>query len=651
MMFDEKLENRRIITCRASWESVKIPKRKSPTKRAKTMAGPHLTHRKAVSSISLKRNINGDNANDCSLNPLSGWLLMLITTLLLFTSGCCSPKPAQCAAPPVVIDVHTHLFNADYLPLSAIAVSRGVPPLAADALEGIIKSITSNSDLPRGQKKRTVKSSTMEANRLNELSNMPKPQARTSVIQEIMTNLTEAHLLNVANGTGLKEEQLKALKLYVRTNSSSVRPRRLEAPLSLENIEALTAAPMTPEEIAQAFESAGIMSDSHSTNIVATETGLSGYLRLLRVVISSEQSIFQSLQTTYPQVSLFVHHMMDLEHSYGEEPTFPFQRQVSRMISLQNKNPGMVLTFGAFDPFRRDAALTAATNAYEQGVVGFKFYPPDGYRPAENVIPSKNYSNTVTKQWESRYLNLTANQLNSFNEAFFGFCEARDIPIFVHCTPSGFEAVGGYGGQMADPVYWRSVLKNHPRLRVGFGHSGGTGLWFGQNGDSAGFGDTVAQLCEQYDNVYCDAAYWETMLTDAGVTTLQSNLPKLLVQYPKLSKKLMYGTDWFLITQEDNSGTYLCQMLEAFESPGLKFMKNDFFAGNAACFLKLNELANDSRLNIQVRNKLKVLLKRMQNNATASNADPRDIRGVTADRQKASTKLNAGQFQTKPLKA
>lgn len=497
---------------------------------------------------------------------------------LLLLGGCCGVN--RCKTPPVVIDAHSHLFNARYLPLREIAVSRGAPDAVASGLEALLLAMTPESDSENKAVAKIGAPDIGNAIAIATLAKLPASKARDAVIQGFIA----PKIFSINNS--LSPNERIAIAEYI--GRSALAPEDKGLP-----------AAFTPEEIARALEKAGIFTDEHTSD-AKNLGGLLGYLQFIAIVTSSEEASFEGIRKTYPQIELFVHHMMDLEKTYGEAPQYRFPEQVSKMIHLQNEFAGHLITFAAFDPFRRGDSLLVATNAYWAGAVGFKFYPPNGYRPTNNDIPLSTQKGTVLSQWKSRYEGISAGELDSWSEKFFQFCEDHDVPIFVHCTPMGFEAVKDYGLKMADPIYWTSVLQNHKKLRLCFGHAGGSGLWFGGGGNtnSARFGRTVAELCAQYDNVYCDAGYWEPILNEPGVASLAAELPKLVKQYPALAKKLMYGSDWFMISTQENYTDYLCQMAKALK---VEQFQNDFFAGNAARFLNLKALADDTRIDPKVR--------------------------------------------------
>ena len=526
------------------------------------------------------------------LTPTSAAFCVLSLVLL---AGCCTTSVTIPNPPPVIIDIHTHLFNARYVPLREIAVSRGVPPLVAAVLAKLLLGICGDSRLAEPDAQSiSLDFVTAEAGLLARRNAKAASSARAAVVREVFQPHDFRNILTTA--------EIDQLRAYFRGQLKM-------------RIKRTPATELSWDEIAEALEIIGILADQHGGKVQQMGLPLEGYLRFIGTMLTSERGIAEALHRTYPSVDLFVHHMMDLEHSYGQPPLFPFSRQIDKMLALDSANNGRSLMFAAFDPFRREQALPLAQHAYSLGAAGFKFYPPCGYRPANNTnFPPIDLDGTVKEQWNSRYAGITPDQINGWNEGFFGFCESNNIPIFVHCTPNGFESVAGYGALMADPKHWRPVLRKHPTLRLCFGHSGGEGGWFDAKGDGnlgTNYSAEVVRLCVESPNVYCEVAYLDPILTDTGMKRFQTNLVHVLRQHPSLSKKLMYGTDWHMLTQEDKHPYYLRQFNTVFDHPELVAMKADFFAGNAARYLRLRDLANDQRLNAALRQNLVEILSRL----------------------------------------
>jgi hypothetical protein len=275
---------------------------------------------------------------------------LAISSLLL---GACLLRPVKVTdpLPPVVIDAHSHIFNANYLPVSAICRSRGVPPLVSDAIEIVLLSLTENSEFAESLV-RTESVGEVNAQALLNLKRSiePAPEAREDVLDEVFSPERMAVVR-----AKLSPEQRNALLDYIG------RPA----------VSTLSESVLTAEDLARALEKAGVLTDRHTADAAIAATGISGYLRFIGVVTSSERVQLKTLSMTFPKVDLFVAHMMDLENTYNQMPTFPFALQVRKMMDLQAENPGNLLVFGAFDPFRRESSLAMAREAYDSGVAGF----------------------------------------------------------------------------------------------------------------------------------------------------------------------------------------------------------------------------------------------------------------------------------------
>jgi predicted TIM-barrel fold metal-dependent hydrolase len=527
-------------------------------------------------------------------------LLFLFPIIGLFAGCCCRVEHAAKKPVPVIIDIHTHVFNAKYVPVAQIIVSRGVPEDVALILEDFLLSICEESELnERSPNFLPMANVSTSAQALYQRNLLPSAAAREAVIQSKFETVPLSAVLTPT--------QIARLDAYIRSQTI--------APFAIAPNQ-----PITSRDVANFLSQVQPMADDHSrhANSQTITPGAGGdWLRFFGTMLSSEEDIVGSLHQTYPQVDLFVGHLMDLEHSYGEVPHFPFAQQVTRMLALNRETEGKTLTFGMFDPFRGDAALDAVKSEYQAGVIGFKFYPPTGIRPAENLVPPANMQGTVQSQWDSRYKGKTADYFDALNLTFFEYCSQNDIPIFVHCTMDGFESVPGYGKMMCDPVWWKSIFARYPNLRVCFAHSGGDGGWFGTGippAPSGSFTEEVFDLCEKMPNVYCDVAYLEEILNNPGRNQMRDDLITLFKSRPAVAKKIMYGTDWHMITQVFGHEQYLNQFIAIFADPALIPYRSDFFAGNAARYLNLSTLSTDTRLDPTIRAALASIGNKLQPN-------------------------------------
>ena len=494
--------------------------------------------------------------------------------------------PAKDDWPEVrVIDMHTHVFNARDLPLVGVLNALGAPrPVAAVVAEAILASMPEEV----GQPKHDVS--------MNEIQRPPIPD--------------------------LSEPQRNILLDYVGKERAA--PLRAAAAY-LEVKPDVTLLAETTAKI-------GFPADDHLVQTAALQRltkalelgpALKGYIRFIGIMRQGHGEIVAALQKSYPQVDLFVHHMMDMAGAYDDTPTVPFSDQTIAMQELDAAFPGKLLHFTAFDPFRRQGALPLAESAVkEHSALGFKIYPPSGYRAAENATykfpPQPGLLDIWgRKRWNSRYAGWTETDLDSTLRDAFAWAATSGVPLFTHCTPGGFEAVRAKGnapgyGKMADPFFWASALKTTAGLRLCFGHSGGETYWFSDPandaarqkhnppGDNWQFGNQVVDLCLTYPDVYCEVGYLSGVLDPQQAAALVTRL-KAVVNLPskdgkwRFGDKLMYGTDWHMIYKEPDYDKYLEKWDDVIKQVDKGAWRQAFFAGNAKKFLQLDALAKDAR--------------------------------------------------------
>lgn len=220
--------------------------------------------------------------------------------------------------------------------------------------------------------------------------------------------------------------------------------------------------------------------------------------------------------------------------------------------------------FGSWDePFQYIATLKNA------GIfIGFKMYPPLGYKPLDLRLP---------------YL-----------EKFYARCEVEGIPILAHCSPGGMTTheakfyhafdkadltiqptrivsctydpctpLGYFFDEYVHPKNWRPVLMKFPKLKLCLAHLGGR-EW---NEDEMGSGITsdwveeIINLCDpkivqgknsqgkdiRFENVYTDLSCY-----NLAKESVKKNIAELFKEmkknrrYHHLKDKVLFGVDWYL---------------------------------------------------------------------------------------------------------
>jgi predicted TIM-barrel fold metal-dependent hydrolase len=501
-----------------------------------------------------------------------------------------------------IIDIHTHTFNARYLPLEEILLGKrdAFPPLTW---------LISDSCAP------TLAHALIERTELAPAADRPgvarrelQSQSHEHRDQGILCGIF-LHLLDKAAEQGCwskgksPAEQLTELDRVV---DKMTLPQRMM-------ITAATHMMGMQEQIrAKEMKTDGMrgIARNEKTN------GLRGAVRFLWFLTQNDADMSRLFASQYKDVPmrggrpLMVSHMMDLAPVYNQPPSgtelLDFKEQVRRVAEFQNRPGSDMIYFVAYNPYRDywlgeksgDALELVQSAVEKQGAWGVKVYPPSGYRPTGNEIkprPTGIRSKIAGTQWDARYGGLHGDKNSALDDKLrklLEWCIAEDVPVFVHAGTGEFEAQKGYGSYHSDPGYWRDFLKTHPTLRLCLGHAGGADYWFGE-GKAAAWGKLVYELCRTYPNVYCEVTTHAELVSANRQAYFVDLLAKSFDDSEKdgpkpykysFSKKLIYGTDWYLPDASDRD-TVLLATQRAFLHKKLRCHYKDYFFGNALRYL------------------------------------------------------------------
>jgi predicted TIM-barrel fold metal-dependent hydrolase len=262
-----------------------------------------------------------------------------------------------------------------------------------------------------------------------------------------------------------------------------------------------------------------------------------------------------------------------------------YKRQYASTIEAVKKNPWQIIPMFHYDPrrwcqdsggkFDKDSWATGpwdfpfrftATQKNAGLFIGFKMYPPLGYKPLDKRLPNL--------------------------ERFYARCEEDGIPVLAHCSPGGMcthEAKYYYQLDKADlskqaervisvsydpctplgyfydnyvhPQTWRPVLMKYPKLKLCLAHFGGV-EWDDEKGTglASDWVEEINKMCNpdivqgqgpggpvKFENVYTDIA-----CQDIDNSSVRKNMYRLFSKmgkddhYRHLQNKLLFGVDWYL---------------------------------------------------------------------------------------------------------
>lgn len=416
-----------------------------------------------------------------------------------------------------MIDVHSHLFNLAYLPIEGVLRAWGVPAGLAAPTARLLDRLT----------------------RVDEIDSEPLDDRIAGAFRSPIEITTADLVLDIVQAVSAAElaamhDDLAAATAVLDTmdaEAASAGPGDLPPALLLE----LDLLGTDRERLARVLHSIGRLIGG------AEET-----LRWILLMLNRESVLVEQLLATWPDVRLFVHHMMDMQHHYHPGACrFEFVgEQVGRMQALVARYPGRFATFVAFNPFR-DNALEVVRDAVERrGAWGVKFYPPNGYKPVENR--------------DEDLVGARGEEVNRRNIELFRWCVDGDVPLLTHCTPQGMESRPGITGGFSHPKRWRKVLETEglATLRLCLGHAGGEEGWVAPHSAegelvwAASYAREVVELCARYPNVFCELGHLECLLQADLRAKFVRRLERVIEAYgDAFGSKVMYGSDWHLVAR------------------------------------------------------------------------------------------------------
>ncbi|MDB6119844.1 MAG: hypothetical protein JWO08_3625 [Verrucomicrobiaceae bacterium] len=513
--------------------------------------------------------------------------------------GRIDPDRDDLPARTAVIDVHTHTFNARYLPLEGILEGKRdayfpVTTLLSDRSARLIaRALLDRTELAAipGQKGMPRTCNTQG------IRDSEHPGPLTSVFLDLI----DKAISRGAWDPSLSMKQKMSVLDDVSSKMGPVQRLSIQAAANMMGMEDHTKGGTKEAD--------------------KTVTGIQAAVRFLWMLTQNDAqmaAIFRELHQgihTKGQITL-ISHMMDLGPVYAQKPgkyLLDFEKeQVRRMEFYQRKTGAGLHYFVAYNPYRTGTASggTSALALVQDAVKhhdarGVKVYPPSGYRPFHNDIATRPVTWPTRQpsiQYDQRYerLGKTSAQQNAALDVelnkLLDWCIKEDVPVFVHSGYGEFEARKGYGESNSNPQFWGEFLKAHSqpgrpcRLRLCLGHAGGEDYWFG-TGKLAAWGRTAYELCVQYPNVYCEVTTGEAMIDPVRQALFVDRVAQCFAAsqhdtpYP-FARKLMYGTDWYLPDQGEPAAVLLATQ-QAFLHPALRPYFAAYFSLNAQKYLKL----------------------------------------------------------------
>ena len=269
------------------------------------------------------------------------------------------------------------------------------------------------------------------------------------------------------------------------------------------------------------------------------------------------------------------------------------QIRVMSDMAARKDRPFAVHPYVSFCPWRQivepkqfDSVKKAIQS---QGFLGVKLYPVMGFLPAGNAhadpatYPEKLRS--TRPDW--------AKALDDSLAELYKWCADEAVPILAHCSESQAPSVAA--GRRGGPKGWKDAvaMAGTSGLRLNLGHLGG--LWDLAKPTHNDWTQSVVQMIASQNNLYADISDYSSIMhrpttsDEADDKAVSSAVTAYLRQYPAAKNKLMYGSDWVMLSKDLPAERYYPSMRERLPAAwGLDAA--GFLGANAARFMGLSKI-------------------------------------------------------------
>lgn len=474
--------------------------------------------------------------------------------------------------PSFVIDVHAHFFNARDVPIRGylagpVAHSKGgVVGELLKALAPIAEWI--GNAAPRA------------SDEFNELMTLAGGTSFTVMSEDerfrILDQRREKYLQELS---GRLYEQLKVVPEFVRLYNeaqsvarSRFRIQGVDAP-SLNENSLLNAMQRDLQSQAPDAELYGAEEPSPYADGVLAFVGYMLSYRWMNLL--AYQRAFSTSDAAFG-VDQVLGALVDFDHWLTPLPRTAHEDQIKLHQLLSQLSGGYMRPLVAYNPWSdvldNGKTLARVLDALDKrGFVGVKIYPPNGFRPFGNThspsIPTTPGMPSTT--------DLDRVLLRLWDE-----CSKRNVPVMAH-TGNSMGSDDAHN-EAAGPIGWQALItakgSTHP-AKVNLGH-------FGGDSSHDNWNDELARMMATPEGagLYGDLGYWDELRCRKGLATCaaRQKLDKAVKENPVVGQRLMYGSDWLMLSQEHRWDRYPYDILAALPD-GLD--PAAVFGGNATrCF-------------------------------------------------------------------
>lgn len=548
------------------------------------------------------------NDVDESRRTVITWLAGLVGSLLL--SSCCSfarscginiPHPELERIPSsdskfdfAIFDTHTHIFNAKDL-----------------QVKGYLEGPVANDYDEKGDKVLARVIRTL-AGAIQAFGHTYAPSA-TDEVKKLMVPAISLRLLGF---TDVSEEEMVTRNLLVKLLNKIEFRKNLKIAAEQENelqsFNYLSDSPYTISEVNDILDAH--LSGNKDKLKILKDRKETGFIVFLRNALSYRFQNVQHLWDAYGSnlsirpdayfISLVdFDYLLEKPRQHCGTPTC-IKEQIILSEALAKRFGGAVLPLVAYNPWkdRKEGgqSFKDVVDAIENhGFVGVKIYPTLGFAPYGNAEVGASNPPPIWRQIEpfTDPKNI-GQELDHHLLIFLSWCAKNEVPIMAHNGCS--MGPGSDEIDLAAPYYWGKALGESYEavkkpLRVNLGHFGGEkNCRCNHDGDFCWQADFIKMMGTSEGRwLYADISYWKSFLLDSYLP-INKFLKEKLASSRDLRSHLMYGSDWFMISQENEYWNYAENIHKwADELDPSKNLTQRLYHSNITALFGLNEKDQD----------------------------------------------------------
>lgn len=272
--------------------------------------------------------------------------------------------------------------------------------------------------------------------------------------------------------------------------------------------------------------------------------------------------------------------MLDFDYWIGNDDhaESPLQVQVELMEKIAKLSNGFMLPIVPYNPWTdirdNDDSIELVKKAItKKNFVGVKIYPPMGY------FPNKNAKQGYPADGDHPDLGCLDEKL----KCFFALCKKLDVPVMTHSE----ESMGRRPShkKLGSPEAWDIFFSSaeNAGVKVNLAHfggelGGGRGPW----GWTRDFADLMWDA--PASNLYGDFGLWDELIEgDARARDrIISLLDDPVSNGETVADRMMFGTDWFMLTFTRPQPDYVIRFQEVLSRAGVgKDVMEKIFYKNA----------------------------------------------------------------------